>query len=105
MELSNLSLVELKNLLTLIPAEIKKREKEDKAKTLKELEALAAERGFNLAELMGEGSTKVKKEKGTVAVKYRHPQNAELAWTGRGRQPKWVVEFLANGGTLEQLAV
>lgn len=105
MELSNLSLVELKNLLTLIPAEIRKREKEDKAKTLKELEALAAERGFNLADLLGEGSTKVKKEKGTVAVKYRHPQNADLAWSGRGRKPLWLVEFLATGGSLEQLAV
>jgi len=105
MELTNLSLAELKNLLTLIPAEIKKREKDEKAKTLKELEAFAAERGFTLDELLGGSTAKVKKEKGTVAVKYRHPANAELAWTGRGRQPKWVAEFLANGWTLEQLAV
>ena len=46
MELSNLSLAELKNLLNAIPAEIKRREKDEKAKTLKELEALAAERGL-----------------------------------------------------------
>lgn len=105
MELTNLSLAELKNLLTLIPAEIKKREKDEKAKTLKELEAFAAERGFTLDELLGGSAAKMKKEKGTVAVKYRHPTNAELAWTGRGRQPKWVAEFLANGGALEQLAV
>lgn len=105
MELANLSLAQLKSLLTLIPAEIKKREKDEKAKTLKELEAFAAERGFSLDELLGSGAAKVKKEKGTVAVKYRHPQNAELAWTGRGRQPKWVAECLADGGTLEQLTV
>ena len=25
-----------------------------------------------------------------VKVKYRHPENPELEWTGRGRKPKWV---------------
>lgn len=105
MDISTLSLAELKNLLNTLPAEIKHREKSEKAKTLKELEAFAAERGFSLNELLGDASTKVKKEKSTVAVKYRHPQNAELAWTGRGRQPKWVAELLASGATLEQLAV
>ncbi|MDX9944227.1 MAG: H-NS family nucleoid-associated regulatory protein [Azonexus sp.] len=28
-----------------------------------------------------------------------------LVWTGRGRQPKWVAEFLSAGGTIEQLAI
>lgn len=105
MDISNLSLAELKNLLALIPSEIAKREKETKVATLKELEALASERGFSLNDLLGTGAAKVKKEKGPVVVKYRHPQNPELAWTGRGRKPIWVVEFLDAGGTLEQLAV
>ena len=105
MDLSKLPLTELKNLLTLIPAEIKKREKAEKTKTLKEVEAFAAERGFSLDELLGNGAIKAKKEKGTVAVKYRHPETADLTWTGRGRQPKWIAEFLATGGTLAQLAV
>ncbi len=105
MDISSLTLAQLKDLLNHIPAEIKRREKDEKAKTLRDLEALAAERGFSLSDLLGDGSSKTKKEKGTVAVKYRHPQNSELAWTGRGRQPKWVVEFFANGGSLDQLAV
>jgi len=103
MELSNLSLAELKNLLTVIPAEIKRREKDEKAQALKDLAALAAERGFSLDELLGTVSEK--KERSPVAVKYRHPTNADQAWTGRGRQPKWVAEFVQQGGTLEQLAV
>lgn len=40
-----------------------------------------------------------------VAVAYRHPENHELTWSGRGRQPKWVEAWLAQEGkTLEQLA-
>lgn len=105
MDLAKLSLAELKHLLTSIPAEIKKREKEEKTKALKEVEAFAAERGFSLDDLLGNNPIKAKKEKGIVAVKYRHPKDAELTWTGRGRQPKWIAEFLAKGGTLAQLVV
>ena len=105
MDLNTLTLAELKNLLNLIPVEIKRREKNEKANTLKELAALAASKGFTLDELLGSGVATEKKERAPVAVKYRHPQNADLTWTGRGRQPKWIVEFLATGGTLEQLAV
>lgn len=105
MDLSTLPLAELKSLLNKIPVEIKRREKDEKAKTLKELEAFAAERGFSLSELLGDTTGKMKKEKRAVAIKYKHPTNPELVSTGRGRQAGWITEFLANGGTLEQLTV
>lgn len=38
-------------------------------------------------------------------VKYRHPQEHTLTWSGRGRQPKWVDAYLANGGSLVSLDV
>ena len=40
-----------------------------------------------------------------VKVKYRHPENAGLEWTGRGRKPKWVEAWVANGGSLDNLLV
>lgn len=104
MDISTLSLVELRNLLEQIPAEIKRRQKEEMAKVRKEVEALLQARGFSMDDLVGE-STKDSKDKKPVAIKYRHPQDASLSWTGRGRQPRWVVDYLANGGSLEQLAV
>jgi DNA-binding protein H-NS len=103
MDLSNTSITELKSLLSQIPKEIERREKEEKVKARKEIEAFAAERGFALSDLLGESPAK--KERSPVAVKYKHPSDATLAWTGRGRQPKWVVSFLANGGALDQLLV
>jgi DNA-binding protein H-NS len=106
MDISNLTVAELKSLLEKIPAEIKAREKLEKAKIRKELEDLAATHGYSLDELLGEAAEKVAKLKKPVAAKYRHPQDASLAWSGRGpHKPKWVVAFIANGGTLEQLAV
>lgn len=103
MDISAIATADLKDLLDRIPAELKRREKEDKAKARKEIEAIAAAHGFSLDDLLGGVSEpKVKK---AVAVKYRHPENADLAWTGRGRQPKWVADFIISGGNLEQLLV
>lgn len=104
MDISKLSLAELRELQQLIPQEMKRREVEEKAKALNEVKALAKARGFSLEELIGKEG-KAPKGKGSVKVKYRHPENSELQWTGRGRQPKWVESWLKSGGSLENLAV
>jgi DNA-binding protein H-NS len=38
-------------------------------------------------------------------VRYRHPDNADNQWTGRGRQPKWVKEWVESGKSLDKLRV
>jgi DNA-binding protein H-NS len=103
MDISNLSVAELKRLLVQIPKEIERRQKEERVKVLKEIESIAAERGFALDELIG--GERPKKERAPVAAKYRDPSNPEQTWTGRGRQPRWVAEFLQKGGSLTQLQV
>lgn len=100
MDLSKLSVLELNTLLAQIPKEIDRRQKEEKTKLLKELEAISSERGYTLSELIG---APPKKERVPTLGKYHHPSTPELTWSGRGRQPKWVAEFLQNGGLLEQL--
>lgn len=37
-----------------------------------------------------------------TAIKYRKGNNA---WSGRGRQPRWIAEHLAAGGKLDDLLV
>lgn len=37
-----------------------------------------------------------------VPIKY---QLNDQTWTGRGRQPKWVEDYLAAGGTLEAVRI
>lgn len=71
-------------------------------------EAIAAARaaaeayGFSLEELIGAqpGNFRVKRK-----VRYRHPENSELTWTGRGRQPNWFKEAIQSGFLLEDLKV
>ena len=104
MDLSSLTVAQLRDLQQQIPVELKRREAQDKANILNEVRAFAKARGFALEELVGK-EVKIKAPTGKVKVKYRHPENATLEWTGRGRQPKWVAEWLANGGALDSLTV
>ncbi|HJW03246.1 MAG TPA: H-NS histone family protein [Azospira sp.] len=105
MDISNLSLVELQLLQQQIPLEIKKRQEQDKAKVLNELKLIAESRGFSLEQLL-KGAEKGKaKAVRTVKAKYRHPENSDLAWTGRGRKPQWVQEWLNAGRKIEELAI
>jgi DNA-binding protein H-NS len=105
MDLSTLSIPELRDLQQQIPAEIKRREVAEKINILNEVRAFAKARGYAIEELLGK-DVKVKATTGNkVKVKYRHPEHAELEWTGRGRRPKWVESWLANGSTLDSLLV
>lgn len=42
---------------------------------------------------------------GAVAVRYRNPSDPGQAWTGRGRQPKWVMDWVQSGKSLDALRV
>ena len=104
MDLSSLTVAQLRDLQQQIPAELKRREAQEKVNILNEVRAFAKARGYALEELVSK-EAKVKTVGGKVKVKYRHPDNAGLEWTGRGRQPKWVAAWVANGGNMEALAV
>ena len=105
MDLTTLTVAQLRELQQQIPAEIKRRESQEKTNVLNELKELAKAKGYSLDELLGAREVKAKASTGKVKVKYQHPGNSDLQWTGRGRQPKWVGEWLASGNTLDALLV
>ncbi|UGA37662.1 H-NS histone family protein [Chromobacterium haemolyticum] len=43
--------------------------------------------------------------KNNFPARYAHPAEPLLTWTGRGRKPVWVQEWLAAGGQLADLEV
>ena len=102
MDLSNMSVGDLRNLQDQIKQEMKKREHQEVAKAREQILAIAQSVGVPLKDLMA-ASARVKT--GTVAVRYRHPDNASQQWTGRGRQPKWVKEWVDGGKSLDKLRV
>lgn len=103
-QIHGFTVVELKNLSMMLPSLISKKEAETRQALRNEIEKFANERGFKLSDLVSEKNTGDRVRK-PVKIKYRHPADATLTWSGRGRQPKWVVAYLENGGLLEQLSI
>ncbi|HEX6733509.1 MAG TPA: H-NS histone family protein [Azonexus sp.] len=105
MDLSTLSAAQLRDLQQQIPAELKRREAQEKVNILNEVRAFAKARGYAIEELLTKDAKAKAATGAKVRVKYRHPQDAALEWTGRGRKPKWVEAWMANGGSLDNLLV
>lgn len=104
-QIHGFTVVELKNLSMMLPSMISKKEAEARQALRNEIEKFANERGFKLSDLVSSEKNTSDRVRKPAKIKYRHPDNATLTWTGRGRQPKWVALFLENGGQLEQLSV
>ena len=109
--LDTFSLAELTQLKSDVDVAIVKRKEAEKAATLAKIKALATEAGFSLEELVKVPrtvrATVVEKgdKRSAVEPKYAHPENSGLTWTGRGKAPKWVVEFEATGKSRDELLI
>jgi DNA-binding protein H-NS len=99
MDLSNLSAADLRNQQEHIKRELKKREAEERARACEQIFAIAKSVGVPLQDLIGGGRAKT----GSVAPRYRNPADASQQWTGRGRQPKWVKDWLDAGKSIDLL--
>lgn len=43
--------------------------------------------------------------RGKVAPKYRNPLNTSQIWSGRGMKPRWLVEQISQGRTLDDFLI
>ncbi len=99
--LSNLNVQELKELQREISRMIKVKLVEEKNAVLKQMKELAEKSGFSFNELLNDKAVK----RQTVAPKYRNPKNPMQTWSGRGKKPKWVQEYIDNEGKIEDLLI
>ncbi len=118
MDLGKMSLVELRRLQSKVEAEIRRRSESARRDLLKKMQKMAAEEGLSLNDLLDKAPTEknstrkqratrktVAKKTGGLPAKYRHPENAAIGWSGRGRKPQWVLDWVAQGKSLNDLAV
>lgn len=100
--LDDMSLDDLKQLRKDVEKAIANYEKRQKAEAMKKLQAYSQQLGYPLEELI---TDKPKKSKKPAIPKYRHPENDALTWSGRGRKPRWLIDYLDKGGNLEDLSI
>lgn len=97
---------QLLNLEAKIAAAIVKRKQEEKAELKRKIAEMAKSSGFDVEDVVGTKRGRRGALRGSkVAPKYRHPKEASLTWTGRGRQPRWLVAELEQGKKLESFLI
>jgi DNA-binding protein H-NS len=108
-DLSKYNLGELKQLQVDIEKEIKGRQQDEVKKAREQILSIAQTLGVSVEDLLADSKKKAKagtsETKEKVRPQYRNPNDPEQTWTGRGRQPKWVVEALAQGKKMEDFRI
>lgn len=117
MDISTLSQEQLLELQKLIPAEVQRRQSEDKEKLFEDILLMIQERGFTV-DVLGELQARYQKrsvgrprgsrnaDARVKVIRFRHPENPALEWTGAGRRPYWVIEWAnAHDGDMSGLRV
>lgn len=104
-DLSKLSLDELKAHAKEVQQAIADFDKKKRAEALAAIEELAAKHGFKASELFGGTPAKATRAKSPSVAKYRHPENPSITWTGRGRKPGWISDALAKGKKLLDFSI
>ena len=100
MDLNEFSRDELLQLRRDIDKAINNYDKRRRAEAMAAAEAAVREMGFTLAELSvgGVGGPK-------NAPKYRHPEDPDLTWSGRGRKPDWFTSAIESGAKPEEMLI
>ena len=101
-DLTSLSLKDLKALQTRVAKEISGFHDRSKRQALAELEEKARALGFSLAELTGAAATR---KRAPAVPKYANPANPSDTWSGRGRKPLWFAAALKAGRRPEDFAI
>lgn len=102
-DFDTMSLAELKLLKKHITKAIAMYEQRKKKLALHELENRAVELGFSLSEIAALATRKSGGEKGRA--KYRHPEDPNITWVGRGRHPDWFRNAVRSGISADDLLV
>lgn len=111
MDLSTYTLPDLRRLQTRVESEIQRRSELTRRALLKQMQKMAAEQGLTLEDLIETPATRTTRRRAAAkpkkpsVIRFRNPANPEQGWSGHGRRPKWVLEWLEQGKALEELAV
>jgi len=80
-------------------------------KAIGQIRELMEKNGISIADLTEALSVKGKKGRkpakapAAAKPKYQSPSDPSLTWSGRGRKPKWVQEWIDTGNDLEKLLI
>ncbi len=102
--IKNLELPYLKKINLQLQHEIKKREDSTITDAIVKMQQIAKSVGMTPEQLLQIKPTS-KTPKSTLPVQYRDPANQKNEWSGFGRQPNWIKEYLGKGKSLSDFRI
>lgn len=105
--LKSLSADQLSKLISSARSQLEQSRSQQISEVRGKIEALLKSSGLSLADVFPRQVGKGKhKAKGSVAAKYRNPEDPSQTWSGRGKRPLWLVAALKKRGvTLDSLLI
>ena len=97
------TLEDLRAMEEIVQKEIASRVKAEADEARKKIRELASAYGLDVESILAAPTAKATRQ--PVEAKYRHPDNHELTWTGRGRAPVWVTDLEAAGVNRESFKI
>ena len=104
-DLNSMSLEDLKRLQRDVAKAVAGYDAKQRQEARAEVDALLHKRGLTLADIVDLGTKGTKAIRSPVAPKYRHPENAAITWSGRGRRPGWIKEAQAKGQSFDDFLI
>jgi DNA-binding protein H-NS len=95
-ELENMQLDDLWSLHEQIGAILERKIEEEKRKLQRRLDELDRKFGDSTVDLPQ------RRPYPKVKPKFRNPNDPSETWSGRGKQPRWIVELLAAGKNIDE---
>ena len=105
-DITNLSVEELKRLQAEAEILIASKKDQEIEDAYSQVLNIAEKVGLSIEQLLEYGATKRKKtSRKAVEPRYRSKANKADTWTGRGKQPRWLVAELEQGAKLEDFLI
>lgn len=105
-DLSSLNFEQLSQLEVAVKQEKQSRRAQEEEILFREIREKLSALGLNAQEIAARlGGGKSSAAKPRLPGVYRDPNNAENTWSGRGRKPLWVLAWLEQGRSIEELKI
>ncbi|EMN2988861.1 H-NS histone family protein [Acinetobacter baumannii] len=105
-QISELSIEELKDLQLEAAKLIEIKKEQAIEDAYLKIISIAESVGYSVEDLLKVGAANSKKKAHkSVKPRYRSKANEQDTWTGRGKQPRWLVAEIEKGAKLEDLRI
>lgn len=97
------SLSQLEALMSELSFEIEEKKKLEADNIRSKIESILQESGLSLDDVYTEKDIGMRTNK--VPMKYRHPTDPTIEWSGRGKMPIWMKELTEHGAKKEDFLI